>query len=194
MAKTSIRAEPLPPEQRRAALIASTLPLILSVGANVSTKQIAAACGVAEGTIFRVFKSKDELVDAAIASAFDPAPALEELSSIDPALPLEQRLQAAVEVLQRRFNRVLQLMDAVGMARSVRAGRDPETATGHRSVVIRKLAELIAPSGGELRLEPVEAARRVWLLAFAGSHPRLVDGDPIPSAEIVATILDGIRV
>lgn len=192
MTKT-MRAEPLPPEQRRAALIASTLPLVLRQGANVSTKQIAAACGVAEGTIFRVFRSKDELVDAAIASAFDPAPAVEELSRIDVSLPLRERLILAVETLQRRFSRVLQLMDAIGMARALRAGRDPETATGHRSVVVRKLADLISPSASELRIDAPEAARRLWLLSFAGSHPHLIEGTPLEAEEIVSTLLDGIR-
>jgi AcrR family transcriptional regulator len=193
MRTPSTRAEPLPPEQRRAALIAATLPLVLRQGANVSTKQIAAACNVAEGTIFRVFRTKDELVDAAIASAFDPTSSVEELDQIDLSSSLVERLEQTVEILQRRFSRVIHLMDAIGSERSVQAGRDPETAAGHRTQVVRKVADLIRPFEAELRLDALEAARRLWLFTFAGTHPRLLDGKPIDRSEIISTLLDGIR-
>src|SRR5690349_3699156 len=45
----SERARPLPPAERRAALVAATLPLISEHGPAVSTRQIAVAAGVAEG-------------------------------------------------------------------------------------------------------------------------------------------------
>ena len=51
------RVPALAPEERRAALIAATIPLLHEHGLEVSTKQIAHAAGVAEGTIFGVTKS-----------------------------------------------------------------------------------------------------------------------------------------
>ena len=59
------RAPRLTPDERRGALIEATIPLLLQHGASVSTRQIAEAAGVAEGTIFRVFDSKEDLVHAA---------------------------------------------------------------------------------------------------------------------------------
>ena len=56
----------MPREQRRAAIIEATLPLIHEVGTAVTTRQVAEAAGVAEGTIFRVFDSLQELIDATI--------------------------------------------------------------------------------------------------------------------------------
>ncbi len=50
------------PEDRRAALIAATIPLLREHGLDVSTRQIAQAAGVAEGTIFGVFPDKNSLV------------------------------------------------------------------------------------------------------------------------------------
>ena len=66
------RAPRLSPDERRAALVDATVPLLLEHGRAVTTRQIAEAAGIAEGTIFRVFATKEELVDAALDAAFDP--------------------------------------------------------------------------------------------------------------------------
>lgn len=185
------RAAPLPPEERRAALVASTLPLVLSHGREVSTRQIAHAAGVAEGTIFRVFASKDELVDAAIASAFDVGALLRELSRVDMALPLRLRLHTVVEILQRWWRRIGRLLDTLGTTRlELRRGkRDFQV----HSAVVDTVAEVIRPDRGELRSEPAQAAQWLWLMAFAASHPRLVGEQSLPPEEIVSILLDGIQ-
>jgi AcrR family transcriptional regulator len=193
MPTPSLRARPLPPEERRAALVASTLPLVLAFGPNVSTRQIAQAAGVAEGTIFRVFASKAELVNAAVASAFDAGPEVAELARIPRSAPLSARLLQAVEILQQRFARVFRLMDALGVARALKLDRGPQAVPTQRALVVQALAGLMEAGGEELRCAPGEAARRLWLLTFAGSHPRLVDDEPLSPAEIVSTLLDGIR-
>jgi hypothetical protein len=44
----------------------------------------------------------------------------------------------------------------------------------------------------ELRVEPSYAMRMMRSLAFAGTHPRITDGQPFTAPEIVAILLDGL--
>src|SRR6187200_1606067 len=96
------RAAPLPLDERRAALVAATEPLLEQFGRDVSTRQIAEAAGVAEGTIFRAFATKEALIDAVIEDAYNIAYTCDELAQVDLDLSLEGRLTAAVAILQER--------------------------------------------------------------------------------------------
>ncbi len=110
------RATPLPLDERRAALIAATEPLLEQFGRDVSTRQIAEAAGVAEGTIFRAFPTKEALIDAVLEEVFDNQRTCDELAAIDPALPLEARLISAVTVLQARLRRVFALFHSLRLS------------------------------------------------------------------------------
>src|SRR5690349_24881692 len=112
MATPPRRAAALPPEERREALIAATLPLVLEHGTDVSTRLIAEAAGVAEGTIFRVFPSKDDLIEAVIASAFDPSSLVDAIGRLERSLLLEDRLVAAVRLMQAHGRRLAGLVHA----------------------------------------------------------------------------------
>ncbi|MDH5291940.1 MAG: TetR/AcrR family transcriptional regulator, partial [Acidimicrobiia bacterium] len=97
------RAAPLPPEERRASIIEAVLPLLMEQGAAVTSRQLAAAAGVSEGTIFNAFGDKEALLAAVLAAAVDTAPFERAIAAIGSELPFEERLAEAVVLIQRRI-------------------------------------------------------------------------------------------
>jgi AcrR family transcriptional regulator len=191
-APTRTRATALPPSERRAEIIAATLPLVLAHGAAVTTRQIAEAAGIAEGTIFRVFPDKESLIAAVVESAFDTASTDAALAAIDPVLPLGNRLVAAVDILRRRVADIWQLRTALGMMQM--SGRTPGTKEPQRAPDLTTLATVFDADRDRIRRPPLEAAHLLRGLTIASTHPALILDEPLSSEEIVTLFLDGVRV
>ncbi|TDD61911.1 TetR/AcrR family transcriptional regulator [Kribbella antibiotica] len=190
------RATPLPPDERRAAIIAAALPLFEQHGPDVSTKQIAEAAGIAEGTIFRAFGSKDALIEAALLKAFDTSDLLTELTAVDVTLPLRERMVAAVEVGQRRLRGVFRLMFAMRLARPPDLKSTPlDEARRKRQSDLVNMAftELLRPDSAQLRFSPEEVVRRLQMVTFSATHPMISGGQVLTAEEIVDFALDGVR-
>ena len=185
------RATALPPDERRACIVAATLPLLLAHGSAVTTRQIAEAAGIAEGTIFRAFRDKESLFAAVIEAAGDTASVDAALDAIDQALPLEDRLIAVVDILRRRVTELLQLRTAIGMSKLSDSG--PVAPDRRPATDLRKIANVIEPDRAQLRRDPLAAAHVLRGLTLAGTHPALMLDEPLSSAEIVSLLLDGIR-
>jgi AcrR family transcriptional regulator len=194
------RAAPLPPDERRAAILTAAMPLVRTHGSDVTTKAIAEAAGIAEGTIFRVFKDKDELIAAVVERAFDTGRLERQLADIDLTQPLEARVLQATRLLQRRLEGVWQLMASLRMGAPPhpRPGSSPETAHDPRahwerdSRILVHVAALFEPDAESLTSTPEQAARLLRLITFSGSHPLISHGHPLTPEEIVDLLLHGI--
>jgi AcrR family transcriptional regulator len=180
------RAPAMSAADRRSHIIDATVPLLLAHGGSVTTKQIAEAAGVAEGTIFRVFADKQAVVDAAVQRYLDPQPLRDALGRIDPALPVESKVRQVIELLQRRFQGIFALMAAVG-ARD----RPPVPGTAGRGFA-ELIAGLFAPDLEALDVAPDRVGPFLRLLAFATSIEPFQASMPIELDELVDLALHGI--
>ncbi|GAA4590802.1 hypothetical protein GCM10023107_17710 [Actinoplanes octamycinicus] len=188
------RQPALAPDERRAALIAATIPLLHEHGTEVSTRQIAHAAGVAEGTIFGVFQNKNELVVCSVVKALDPQPVLDALDAIDRSAPLRDRLREAAEIVHTRFERNAGLMHAA--RRLFIAGESSPEAqhqmTSTRGKLLAAVTAVLEPDTDRLRITPAEAARLLLLYCGANTFGPFGEGDAFNGAELASLLLDGI--
>ena len=94
------------PDDRRDALIEVFVRLAHREGRKPTTSNIAQEAGVAEGTIFRVFPTKEVLENEAVQAAFCPAPVRRRIAAIDPEGSLRDRLVDFTRIMQLRFTEV----------------------------------------------------------------------------------------
>src|SRR3954463_13956122 len=113
-ATKSTRATALPLDERRSMIVAATLPLLLEHGDRVTTRQIAEAAGIAEGTIFRAFADKDEVIAAVVEAALDQEPLEAALGAIPIGLAFEDALAAAIVIMQQRVIDIWRLVSSIG--------------------------------------------------------------------------------
>ena len=189
------RAPALAPADRRAALIAAAVPLITERGFDVSTRELADAAGVAQGTIFRVFDCKDDLVLAAARSVFARTDHLDELRGVDPHLPLDRRLVEIVRIWQGVLGRMTAVFHAFrGPTERERLG-DPH-ALVNTDVIAQAdaiIAGLLAPDADHLTTSVSDVVQLIAALVMASVHPMQQDGPLTTPERLFAVLLHGVH-
>lgn len=187
------------PQDRRDAVLAAAVPLLRSRGASVTTRELADAAGVAEGTLFRVFPDKEALVCAALERALDAGPVVARLTALDARTPLRATATHVVEVLQRHVGDVAVLLSVSHELHGGASGGGRTAGHGHHhrqpvEDVVAGVAEVLEPHRGELRLDPATCARVLVGLVLAAHRPlgAAVAPDLGPS-DLVTLFVDGAR-
>jgi AcrR family transcriptional regulator len=202
------RAAPMSRDDRRDALIDVFVDLAHREGRKPTTSEIAQEAGVAEGTIFRVFATKEALEREAVQAAFCPAPVRRRLAAIDPEGTLRGRLVDFTRIMQARFTEVFGLMTALGLTEPpnrgphlacYEAGRhlrdesdDGDDHVAAHQPLLDTIHALLVRDEDHLVVPAAELVHRLRLLTFSGSHPGIADGRVLTPEEIVDTVLFGL--
>ncbi|MCU1536763.1 MAG: regulatory protein TetR [Humibacillus sp.] len=202
------RAAPMSRDDRREALVDVFVELAHREGRKPTTSEIAQEAGVAEGTIFRVFATKEALEREAVQAAFCPAPVRRRIAAIDAEGSLRERLVDFTRILQARFTEVFGLMGALGLTEPPNrgphlacydAGRhlpgvsdDEDHHVAAHAQLLESIHELLRHDEDHLVVPAADLVHRLRLLTFSGSHPGITDGRVMTPEEIVDTVLFGL--
>jgi AcrR family transcriptional regulator len=191
------RAPAMSPEDRREAIVTATVPLLFAHGANVTTSQIAKAAGIAEGTVFRAFKDKQELIRTCVQSVLAADSELELIEQARQAGTLAERLSLGISAVSGYLDRLWKLMSVLRDS-----GYDPRDGHGkereHKGPPIEmqriteRVASLFDPDE-ELCVDPSLAARLLLGLVFTNRMHGEGFGDSTADADqLVELFLHGV--
>jgi AcrR family transcriptional regulator len=165
-------------------IIDAVMPLLVEYGSDITSKQIAEAAGLAEGTIFRAFGDKETLLRAAADKFFDPDTVRAELRSIDASLDLHARITAIIEMLQKRMQGMFRVLTALGR-------REPPSHPV-RDTFGDIVTELLAADIARLSWPPRRIAHALRLVAFASSIPEFQASTGFTPPELASLVLYGV--
>lgn len=194
------------PDERRTAIIAAVLPVVAEHGVDVTSRELARAAGVAEGTLFRAFGDKYSLLGAVAVEGLHRASGADqtrvELADIDRTLPLASRLAEVIELGRRRMGEAVRWMGILRVLHHRPGARDGSTdpqvrdfrarlaeqREKQREATIEGLTDVLAPDAHRLRV-PVDVAVALVEASIAGTHARVDHLMPAPSVEVIADAL-----
>jgi AcrR family transcriptional regulator len=190
----------MPPDDRRRAIVDAVVPLLLQHGDEVTTKQIAEAAGIAEGTIFRVFPDKAALLMAAAEETMNPADGGAELeAALAGHDDLRERVRITTERMIERSERVMVVMMAL---RRIWLSQPPKRRPAEGPPAFMReanhnlqvmLTRVFEPHRAELAVDPSTAATVLRTLVLGSRHPGVDPDTRLTAEQIVDVLLDGIR-
>ena len=159
-----------------------------------TTAEMAAAAGIAEGTIFRVFPDKAALLHAAIAKTMDPVPVQTALAAIPADASITEQLHEAARVLGDRYDSVTTL---VGMVRAMPHADKPHAeahrvATESMAAVAQALTRFMERHVEQLTVDPRQAALLLRGLVFTNAHHMMSDDERLSTEQLVSALCHGI--
>jgi AcrR family transcriptional regulator len=179
-------------EATRRRLIAAALDLFTTIGFRATTTpMLAERAGIAEGTIYRHFRGKDELLNAAYRQVQDWAAAMVREMEEDRQLPVRDRL---LGVARRLLEEAARDPAAVRMLLQVREERYLDDTSRDSARRFRDALQLVIASGksdGVVRAGPADLWAGVWLAIVAFAAERVGGGEWTADHPQAALALEG---
>lgn len=190
-------------EDRRTAIVDAVLPLVVQRGELPSTREIAETAGIAEGTIYRVFADKTELLHAVAERAVRPPEAMERVVEEARALPdVRARIVRLAERSQERMREVQATMMALRPAMMAAFQESPRGADAPdgppaffaraQEELLERLTAVFALEPAALRVPPALAASAFRALTFGSQHPGMAAAARLSPEQVADLLLHGI--
>jgi len=179
-------------EDRQAAIVAVAVPMLIERGGAVTTGEIAAAAGIAEGTLFRAFKDKQALYTACLNAVLESDAEVAHIEGIDRSLPLATRLTEAVQAVSDYQNRAWSMVVAMRAASIDPRQAEPRQEGAPNAMFRISAAVATLFDAADLRVSPDLAARLLLGFVFTNRLQAEGLGDTGASlAEVVDLFLNG---
>ena len=166
-------------------IVDALIPLLLTHGRAVTSRQIADAAGVAEGTIFRAFGDKDALIAAALERFFDPEPMRSALRTVSPDQPLDAKVQQMIVILRDRFRGIFGMMAVLGE-------RERPAHRGEHHEFESIIADALAPDAAHLGWSGERIAQVMRVVAFSSAIPGIAGDELFSVEELTHIVLYGV--
>lgn len=182
----------MPPEQRRAAIIDAALELLTHDSPELTTRVVAEAAGVAEGTLFRVFPTLSELLGATYTEFLSRERLMARLNAVELGDTLESRTLGCVRAIVDYFTHIHAVLppprhDTVNAPHAV-CVRD---AHKERFADVRDwVVEVFEPHSAELTITPENYAHYLKALSMGLAMARPGGLNP---EDLTRFALDGAR-
>jgi AcrR family transcriptional regulator len=168
-------------EATRRRLIAAALELFTTIGFHgTTTPKLAERAGIAEGTIYRHFRGKDALLNAAYRQVQVWARTMVLELEADRQLPVRDRL---LGVARRILEESAREPAAVRMLLQLREDRHLDAESRESARHFRDALQLVMASGksdGVVRAGPADLWAGVWLAIVAYASERVGTGEWTP--------------
>lgn len=193
----------MPPEQRAASIVEAARGLLIERGVTFTTRQVAEAAGIAEGTVFRHFDTKDDLIQAVVDDVFDPRPLCAGIDATPPQASLAEAVRHDLALMRGHFHSIGEVMVALHPHRDHRDPKGPPPAgppgrhhgmNAWYDAVAGSLTHILDRYADSLRIPVDQACAILTSATLVSTHPgpiRIPDFDP---ARLTDILLNGIGV
>ena len=181
------RAARMPADERREMIANAAIPLFIEHGASITTRELADALDIAEGTIFRAFGDKEALIHAVVDAFFAQAQRTLTNGLGDPSLELAEKLRLTIHnarIHAKGVFAMIALLDPSEARQYMIPRRE-----GHFE---EAAAAAFAADADAINIPPARMDALVRLLVIAASSPHMGAGEPLTDDELVDFALYGL--